>query len=305
MDFRGFAACLRDTVQGYTRHGNTLLGAGIAFYALLSAAPLALIAVAIAGFVFGEDLAHGQLRWQLRTWIGPKGADVVTTMMEQAREPLSGGIAAVVGVAVILFAASRLFNHLHSALNHVMGVRARVDISIKTVALKVVQKRLLTFGLVILCGLVLMLLLLARLLISTVTEALEDLVQVPRLWKALDLGVSFAVVATMFAVIFKYLPDVRVKWKDVWLGSVVTTVLLGIGTMAIGWFMGTVGTASTYGAAGAAIVVLLWVYYSAQIFFFGAEFMREWARRFGGGVRPQPWAVRVVDAPADEATAEE
>lgn len=295
---RSFLACLWDTIQGYARHGNTLLGAAIAFYALLSAAPIGVIAVAIAGLVFGEDVASGQLRWQMQQTLGSKGAKFVVDMMEQAREPVSGGIATFLGLAIIVFAAARMFAHLHRALNHVMGVRSRVDVSFKSLAKKVAQKRLLTFGLVLLCGVTLMLLLLARLVVSTITEALEGIVEFPMFWQGLELAVSFGVLALLFAVIFKYLPDVDLAWKDVWVGSGVTAALLGIGTIIIGWFLGKFGVASTYGAAGTVVVVLLWVYYSAQFFFFGAEFTREWARRFGEGVQPTSIAVRVVDAPA-------
>jgi membrane protein len=294
-DFRSLLSLVREVAESFSRHNDALLGAAIAFYAMMSGAPLAVIAVGVAGLVLGPDAAHGELRQQLSGPLGPGTADLVSKLMVEAREPLSGGIATLLGGAVVLFAASRLFVHTHNALNHVMGVRAKTGASLRRAARQLAQERLMSFAMVFLCGGLLIALLVLRTGVTAVTAFLARILEVPVLWRAAELSVSVAILAFLFTVIFRLLPDIRMAWTDAWVGAWVTAILVGFGTVPIGWFLGRFGAGSVYGAAGTLVVLLLWVYYSAQIFFVGAEFTRAWAVRHGQGVRPSPYAVRVVE----------
>jgi membrane protein len=294
IDWRGVFKVLHDSGQSFGRHNDSLLAGAIAFYAMLSAAPLAVMAVAVAGLVFGQDTARGELYAQLKGPLGPQAAQMITNLMEQAREPISGGIATILGGIALLFGASRLFTHLHRALNHVMGVRSRIDLSWAGMLKQEAKLRLLALGMVFFCGLLLVALLVARTVLTAVTSALDQVVQVPLLWRGAELALSFGVLAVLFTFTFRLLPDVVIKWTDVWVGAWFTAILVGLGTIPIGWFIGNFGVASAYGAAGSLVVILLWIYYSSHIFFFGAEFTRSWATHYGRGVRPHSHATRIL-----------
>ena len=284
---------LQDAGRGFADSGDSLLAGAVAFYTLLSAAPLLVITVAVAGFIFGEETARSELFSQLRGVIGPSTTKKLAVAMKEARLGESGGLAATLSAVVLLFGASRLFVHLQRALNHVMSVRLKRS-SFKAAAKKVLVKRLWSFAMVIGCGFLLTLLLMARTVASALLEALEDVVHVPWIYQVTELLLSFGLLASLFAVLYKVLPDVRLHWADAWIGGSMTAVMLALGTLPIGWFIGSFGTTSAYGAAGALVILLLWVYYASLIFFFGAELTRAWAEQKGRGLEPEPYAQRVV-----------
>jgi membrane protein len=284
---------IEDAVRAYGEKGDAILGAAIAFFAMLSAAPLLVIAVGVAGLLFGQADAQEKLLEPLAEYMGPEAARMLLQLMREAREPVSGGLAAVLGVGILLFAATRLFVNLQRALNFVMGVRERRTTTLRSSAQSVVVQRARSFVMVLACGFVLTLFVIARLVLGVLAELIEPIAALPIFWRLLELVVSFAVFTLLVAVIYKVIPDVYLAWRDVWLGAGVTSALLAIGIMPIGWFLGSVGTTSAYGAAGTLVAILLFVYYAASIFFIGAEITRAWAVQGGSGIHPKPNVVRL------------
>jgi membrane protein len=284
---------LEEAVDAYGQKGDAVLGAAIAFYVMLSAAPLLVIAVGVAGLVFGRAEARDELMRHLRTVMGEDSAAMLWELMHQAREPLTGGVAAALGAGIIAFAATRLFVNLQRTLNVVMGVRERITKGIRSSVRSVAKQRLQSFVMVIACGVALTVLVIARLVLGAVGDLVEPIAALSWFWGALELLLSFALFTVILAVIYKVMPDVYLAWRDVWLGASITAVLLAVGILPISWYLGRFGTTSAYGAAGTLVAILLFTYYAAQIFFFGAEITAAWARRCGSGIRPKPHAVAV------------
>lgn len=287
--------------QAFTEFGDDKaqrLGAALAFYTIFSLAPLLLIAIAIAGMVFGREAAQGQIFGELRGVFGPQAAAGVQEMVKSAAKPKSGTIATVVGIVTLLFGAAGVFGQLKEALNTIWNVEPR-----KTSGIMVILKdRFLSFAMVLGTGF----LLLVSLVIDSVVAAAGHFVgsRLPggeALWQGVQLVVSLGVVTLLFALIFRFLPDVRPAWRDVWLGAAFTAVLFVIGKFALGLYLGKSALGSIYGAAGSLVVLLLWVYYSAQILFFGAELTQVYARTHAKEepARPAPTPVVVIPpAPA-------
>lgn len=253
-------------------------GAAVAFYTLFSLAPILLLAIGIAGLVFGEKAAHGQIIGQIEGTIGPRGAEAVQSLLAHGHNSGSGLIATVVAGAVLLIGATTMFAEVKESLDEIWGVRNEH----RSGLMSLLRTRLLAFGLVLLLALLLLL----SLLLSAAVGVLERYGSA--VWSssgaalsAFSSFISFAVIACLFAVIYKALPDAKPGWRDVWIGAVVTAVLFTAGKYAIGLYLGTSAITSGYGAAGSLIALLLWVYYSAQIFFLGAEFTHQYALWFG------------------------
>jgi membrane protein len=267
-------ALIRDTVEGFVEDEAMTRGAAVACYTMFSLAPL--LAVAIAGLAFGEEAVRGAVGEQLRALVGREGADAVQAMMRGVgEEGVQGGsgIPAAVSVAVLLLTASGVFAELQSALNAVWkAVPKAITVSY------LLRARLLSIGLVAATGFLLLVSLLASAALAALASWAGGLFpeMAPPL-AVLGFLVSFALTAALFAAIYKVLPDRRLEWRDVAVGAIGTAVLFNLGKALIGWYIGGSGLARSYGAAGALVVVLLWVYYSAQIFLLGAEFTRAWA----------------------------
>lgn len=271
-------------------------GAALAFYTLFSMAPILVLVIAIAGAIFGEDAARGEIFAQLRDLIGARGAQALEMLLANAQDPGAGSIATLLATVVLLIGATTAFSELKDSLDeiwHAPPVR-------KAGWIVLIRTRLLSFGLV----LVLAFLLLVSLVVSAGLAVLE------RYWGGLwsDAGVvlapiasavSFTVIASLFAVIYKMLPEIKLSWRDVWIGAVGTAALFILGKNVIGAYLGNSAIANSYGAAGSLVALLLWVYYSAQIFFFGAEFTRQYALWFGS-LRTCPGVAAEATAPADD-----
>jgi membrane protein len=286
---------LDEAYQAYSRKGDAMLGAAIAFYAMLSAAPLLVIAVWVAGLLFGQEEARAEVTHQVEQYLGPEAASFLWQLVQEAREPITGGLAATIGVGILLFGATRLFVNLQRTLNFVMGVRERRTRGIRTAARSVALKRLQSFVMVLACGILLMAMVIGRMVLGALMELVEPLAALPWFWRGVELGLSFVVFAVLMATIYKVVPDVYLAWRDVWFGGAVTALLLAVGILPIAWFLGRVSTTSAYGAAGTLVAILLFVYYAASIFFMGAEITAAWARRCGSGIRPRPYAVLVTE----------
>lgn len=276
------------------------MGGAVAFFAILSAAPLVVVAVAIAGVVFGEEAARGELRFQIRTTLGQESGDVLLGLLTSSYNPKAGAFASLVSLVILFYGASRVFVMLRLGLNLIWGVRVKPHRQLKKAAATLARKRLVSLGMVVLCGLLLLIVLSVKTGVSAVDKWLGEGLQISWAWRGLETTASFGVLTVLFASMYKVLPDVRLAWRDVWFGSLLTSALMSAGIFLIGLYLGTVGPSSTYGAAGSFVLVLFWVYYSGQIFFLGAAFTEVWARRFGRGVVPEPHAERMAVSPKDE-----
>jgi membrane protein len=287
---------IKDALSGFVEHEAMTRGAAIACYTLFSIAPLLVVAIAIAGFFFGRDMVSDAVAAQLTGLVGRQGGEAIQAVMKGAGDSDSKGAAALIGTGILLITASGVFGELQSALNVIWQAEER---PVSVTAL--VRARALSIGLVGATGF----LLLVSLLVSAAVSAFGGwitgfLPALEMLLKAVNFLVSFIMVAVLFGAIYKILPDRQLSWRDVAVGAVITAFLFTIGKTAIGWYIGGSGMAEEYGAAGALIVVLLWVYYSAQVFLLGAEFTRAWAAREGGwrGAIPVRAAAQIgADAP--------
>jgi membrane protein len=268
---------IRETVAEWINDRASRKGAALAFYTVFSLAPLLIIAISIAGLFFGEEAARGEILVQMRDLLGPDGARAVQAVIENAAEPATGIWATLVGLATLLVGATTALAELKDDLDEIWDAPPERIRGFWYL----VRKRLLSVGMILALGF----LLLVSLALSAVTAALS------RLWglddstsvllQLVNFAISFVLVTALFAMIYKILPAVRIAWRDVIIGAIITALLFSVGKLLIGVYLGNSAIASTYGAAGSVILVLVWVYYSAQIFLLGAEFTKVYAFRFG------------------------
>ncbi|MER9891342.1 YihY/virulence factor BrkB family protein [Mesorhizobium sp. M0119] len=268
---------LKQSVLGFIDDNALSHGAAIAFYATTSLAPILLIVVAIAGMAFGHEAAQLALSAQIAGLMGPQSAELLQATIENASQKEAGTLASILGLVTLFVAASGVFGEMQLALNEIWKVKP----SGATIS-RLVRARIASLGLVAALGF----LLLVSLVASAAISALGDVINAylpfgTIILSAINGIVSFALIALLFAAIYKVLPDRSLQWRDVGLGAVVTGFLFTIGKSLIGWYIGTSAISSSYGAAGALLVVLLWVYYSAEIFLLGAEFTRAYSVRHG------------------------
>jgi membrane protein len=264
---------MKDTVVAFVDDGALSRGASIAFYTVTSIAPVLFIVVAIAGLVFGEDAAQGAIAHQLSGLMGRQSAELLQNAIKSASGTQSSIIATMIGVVVLLVAASGMFGEIQTALNAIWKAQPR-----GTTVSRLIRARIVSLVLVVGLGFLLLL----SLALSAVLAALrgyadEFLPFSTQILEIVNFFISFALVAGLFAAIYKMLPDCDLGWHDVGVGALVTALLFTIGKYMIGLYVGSSVVASAYGAAGALIVILLWVYYSAQIFLLGAEFTKVYA----------------------------
>jgi membrane protein len=265
--------------------------AALAFYTIFSIAPVLLIAVGVASFFFAPDTATDQIVGEMDKMIGAQGANAVRQVIESSRGFGKGVWAVSVGIVTLITGATAVFGELQSALNQIWDVKAKPD---RGVIISFVVDRFRSFSIAICVGF----LLLVSLIISAVISGLQTYMNqwlpgVPWVWQTANVVSSFLVIAVLFAMIYKFLPDVIISWKDVWIGAAVTAVLFTGGKYAIGIYLGRTATTNAFGAAGSLVVLLFWVYYSAVISFLGAEFTQVYARRYGPGIEPKRHAVRI------------
>jgi membrane protein len=261
----------KDTVLAFIADEALSRGAAIAFYAVTSIAPVLLIVIAIAGLAFGHDAAENAVKGQLSALMGEQTADVVQTAVANASGKSSGIIATLIGIATLIATASGVFGEMQAALNAIW----KVEQPSGTTLSRLVRARAASLGLVAALGFLLMVSLVVSAGLTAFGNYLNSLFPFGALvLSVLNVAVSLLFISLLFAAIYKVLPDRHLQWRDVILGAVVTAVLFTIGKALIGWYIGSSAVASSYGAAGALIVLLLWVYYSAQIFLLGAEFTK-------------------------------
>jgi membrane protein len=260
------------------------LGAALAFYTLFSLAPLLVVIIAIAALAFGRDLASAELIQQIETFIGPEGAQVIQATIENTSRARSGIVATIIGLATMLFGTTVVISELRDALNTIWKVVPR---SQRSMAIGLIWDRFLAFSIVLGMSLLLLLSMFANAVLKAVLPMLGTLLPSQVNWlQTVNLSLSFIIVTLLFAMVYKVLPEVEIAWEEVLIGAVVTAVLFMIGKFLIELYLRYSTTAVVYGAAGSLVVLLIWIYYSAQILYFGAEFTKVYAKYRGHRVVP-------------------
>jgi membrane protein len=283
MKMREVWHLMKDSTTKFLDDRGPRLGAAMAYYTALSLSPLLLVVVAIAGLAFGDEAARGEIVVQFRDTIGTEAASFVEQLVARSASTTHGVLATIIALVVLFFGATGVFAEMQSALNSIWKVPGRKS---EGGVLTIVKERLLSFTLV--CGVAF--LLLASLVVTALLAGINSHIAewmpgMNRLVMVVNFTLNLVLTAALFAMMFKWLPEIQLAWRDVWIGAIVTAALFSIGRYLIGVYLGQAAVSSTYGAAGAFVVLLVWLYYSTQIFLFGAEFTFVYAQRFGSGVR--------------------
>jgi membrane protein len=282
---------LKDAASAWVEDKAPSRGAALAYYSMFAIAPIVILAVSLAGLVYGEDAASGKVAEQVQGIAGKPIADAIESVVRSASNPRASKLAALVSLAVALFGAATLFGELQDTLNTIWKVTARPGRPLVTI----IRERAFSFVMVLSAGALLLALLAVTTALDTAARYLNP-ASVPggvELWQGVNWLVSLAFVTLLFALIFKVVPDVHVPWREVWVGAALTGVLFTVGKYLLAVYVTRAGVASAYGAAGSLAVALVWVYYSAQIILFGAEFTKVQARRHGEACAPARSAVPI------------
>jgi membrane protein len=297
MRLQNLWSLLKETVKEWQEDKVPMLAAALAYYTMFSIAPLLIIVIAIAGLAFGEDAVRGQLDDQIRGLVGTDGAEAIQGMIANAYQPKAGLIATVVSIVTLVLGASGVFAQLQEALNIIWEVPPPDKGGVKTM----VKQRAQSFAMILVIGFLLLVSLVVSATLSTLGNFFGDLLPGWALiWQIVNFAVSFTVITILFGLIYRVLPDERVPWSDVWHGAIVTSLLFTIGKWLIGLYLGNSSVGSAYGAAGSLVVVLVWIYYSAQILLFGAEFTQVYSKNHGSRWRRSQAAL--PDAKSSEPT---
>ena len=297
MSVNSIFRLLKITWQEWQRDKASRLAAALAYYTAFSLAPVLVIVIAIASLAFGQRTVQGEVLAQIQDWLGPDGAAVIRVMIQGAQIPGSG-VRATLGSLVLLFVgATGLFTNLKDALNTVWRIQPKPDRGWQGF----VRDRILAFFMVLGIGLILILILALSTGLTAIGDNtwLSNWVYVGRI---LDAVLSFSIVTLIFALVYKILPDVNIQWSDVWIGATLTSLLFGLGKYFISLYLSKTSLSSTYGAAGSLAVILLWVNYSAQIFFLGAELTKVYANRYGSRIRPSRRATALYPEDQEDRT---
>jgi membrane protein len=286
---------VKAAVRGWLAHGATEMSAAISYYAAFSLSPLLVIAVAVAGLAFGAEQVRQEVVAQFRSMVGDQGAELVGTMLANANQPTHGTIATIISIGALIIGASGAFGQLKEALNRIWEVREKPHGGVW----RFFRARFVSFAMVMVIGFLLLTSLVISALLSGVGAwASGALPGWNALLRVINLAVSVVAVTVLFAAVFRYLPDALIRWREVWIGALITAVLFTIGKYLIGVYIGRGSPASVYGAAGSLAVVLIWVYYSSLILLFGAEVTRAHAQRLGNNPTPKGHAeIRQTTGP--------
>ena len=273
-EYQPFWAIFKDSCSNWNDIDAPRLGAALAYYTILSLAPLLVLVVGLGGLIFGRRAAEGQLVWQFQATIGTSGAQAVQAVLQSAHKPAASVFATIVGTLVLLFSASSVCAELRDSLNDVWGVRLQAAGGLGAM----LRYRFHAFAMVVGVGFLLFVSLVVSALLAAAGKFVNGMLPAPAvLLQLLDIVLSLVVITILFALIYKVVPDVPIAWRDVWVGAAVTSVMFTIGKLLIGLYLGKASVGSAYGAAGSLVALLVWVYYSAQIFLFGAGLTRRFA----------------------------
>ncbi|HKY54677.1 MAG TPA: YihY/virulence factor BrkB family protein [Anaerolineales bacterium] len=274
--------------QGWKEDYASRLSAALAYYTIFSLAPLLVIVIAITGLIWEADVVRAQILSQIQALIGPEGADFVASLITSTGSPAQDIVALIIGIIILLFGALGVFNELHNSLNIIWNVKVEKPEGFLQAIKKVILDRLLSFTMILGIGFLLLVSLVITAGLSATQETIGNAFPFSEfILQIVNLAISIGVITVLFALMYKFLPDAVIAWRDVWLGAFVTAILFSIGKTAIGIYLGNSAVTSTFGAAGSLVLLLLWIYYSAQILFFGAEFTQVYANKYGSKILPE------------------
>lgn len=300
-----FFDLLRQTFTEWNEDKAPRLAAALAYYTAFSIAPLLVVIIGIVGIIVSQDTVQAQITTEVQRSLGPDAAEMIGELIINASKPAEGLLATILGLVTLLLGAGGAFGQLQDALNTIWDVDPASTGKQNTGVIFQIQNKFLSFGMVLVVGFLLLVSLVVNTVIAAVSAYFVNLLPgVEFLISILNLVISFVVIGAMFALIYKFLPKVKLEWRDVIVGAAMTSALFAIGRFLLGWYLGRSSTASAYGAAGSFVLILVWIYYSAQIVLFGAEFTQVYARRFGSlkhsDVVPVPTTTPppTVDGPA-------
>jgi membrane protein len=287
---RRFAAILKETVSQFLAERAPRMAAALAFYTTFSLAPLLIIIIAVAGLAYGQDAAQGKIVGEIQGLVGISGASTVQDLINNARKPATGAVAAVIGLVTLLVGATGVATELQDSLNTIWNVKAAATNGI----VAILKQRLMSFAMILGIGFLLLVSLVLSAAVTALTTLAGQAMTAPDLiLHVADFLFSFAAITVLFALIYKIVPDAEIRWGDVWLGASAASLLFAAGKLVLGFYIARSGVESAYGAAGSFVVLLLWVYYSAQILFLGAELtqVQTTSRR---AVAAAPWANHIA-----------
>ena len=289
ISFKSIWEILKKSVTGFSDDKVTKLSASLAYYTVFAMAPLLIIVISLSGFFLGQDAAEGKIYAQLAGFVGSDTAVQLQDMIKHASITGKSKIAAIIGVITLLVGATTVFAEIQDSINSIWGLKPKP----KKGWLKMLKNRFLSFSVIISLGFLLLVSLAISALIDSFSDSLKE--RFPDItiivFSVVNILITLLVIGAIFGVIYKVLPDAKISWKDVLAGAVVTAILFMIGKFAISFYISKSNVGSTYGAAGSLVILLLWVYYSAMILYFGAEFTKAYSVKFGSPIYPDDYAV--------------
>jgi len=289
---------LKDTYKEWNADDPWRLSAIVAYYAVLSLPGLLVVVINTVGAIWGTEIVQGKLTEEISQALGAKAADSIKEIIESTRGGNKSLISTIIGVATIIFGATGVFYHLQLSLNNVWGIKQEASAGIR----KLLVDRLLGLGFVMVVGFLLLISFILSTGISLLNNYLQNFLPKFSIYTGIVFSelLSLGVITVLFALLFKYLPDAKIKWRSIWIGAFLTALLFSLGKFLLGMYFGQADPGSTYGAAGSIVLVLLWVSYSCLILFFGAEFTWVFAKKYGISIVPSKHAVLVQDIPLEE-----
>ncbi|HTV24096.1 MAG TPA: YihY/virulence factor BrkB family protein [Polyangiaceae bacterium] len=292
---RRLGSLLKETAIQWDEDQAARQAASLALYTLLSVAPLLIVSIKVAGIVLGDEAARGQISQEIGRLVGPQAGAAIEAMVNVAKEPGQGTVGTIIGLAVLLFGASGVFGELQTSLNQIWEVKPKPGRGV----MGFLRDRFFSFTMVMGVAFLLLVSMVVSAALATVTEHFRSVIPYAPLWWVLNIAIGIGITTVLFGLIYKVIPDARINWHDVWVGAFATAVLFSVGRIALSWYVGRSATVSPFGAAGSLVALVVWVYYSAQILFFGAEFTQVFATRYGSRIVPSPNAVHLHDLPPE------
>jgi len=299
INIKGIWEILKSSFSGFSNDKVMKLSAALAYYTVFSVGPLLIVIVAVCSIFFGREAIEGTIYGQIQGFVGPDAAAQLQEIIKNAAIGGKGKVAFVIGIVTLLVGATSMFAEMQDSINTIWGLKAKPQ---KKAWVILIKNRLLSFGVIASLGF----LLLVSLAVSGLVDALSTRLQAyfhnvaVVTFYIINLIITFGVIATLFAVIFRVLPDAKIKWKDVMAGAIATAVLFMLGKFAISFYISKSNVGSTYGTAGSLVILLVWIYYSSVILYFGAEFTKAYAIKYGDSIRPNDYAVVTKTIEVDE-----
>ena len=290
--FSNLPQILKLTYQGWKEDKASRLSAALAYYTIFSLAPLLIIVIALTGLFWEKQAVQSQVMSQIQGLVGQQGSTFVANLLNSASNPARGITATIIGIITLIVGALGVFNELHDALNTIWEVKEQETKGFLQSIKKILFDRLLSFAMILGIGFLLLVSLVISAGLSGIQTTMGNVLPVPEFFlQLINVVISVAVITILFALIYKFLPDAEIAWRDVWLGAFFTAILFTLGKQVIGLYLGRSAVTSSFGAAGSLVLLLLWIYYSAQILFFGAEFTEVYANNYGSKIVPEEGAV--------------